>query len=134
MSAEEAGIEIRNNGLVRYTGNAEVLDFYKNVNAYFTKIGYRAFYRCESLRVIVLPNPCYWIDAQAFFGCPNLERVDIGNRSVVFGDEAFAYCGNLTEVIMERDPGKIRAQNVFAGTPFDRKRRETQALGDNSGT
>ncbi len=62
MSAEVAGLEIRNNELVRYTGNAEVLDFYKNVNAYFTKIGYRTFYRCQSLRVIVLPATCHWID------------------------------------------------------------------------
>lgn len=134
MSAEEAGLEIRNNEILSYTGNAEVLDFYKNVNAFFRKIGYRAFYRCESLRVIILPATCSWIDAQAFFGCPNLERVDIGNRSVMFGDEAFAGCGKLTEVIMERDLGKIYPHNVFAGTPFERKRRDSLTLGDNSGT
>lgn len=134
MSAEEAGLEIRNNDILSYTGNTEVLDFYKNVNAYFSKIGYRAFYRCESLRVIILPATCSWIDAQAFFGCPNLERVDIGNRSVMFGDEAFADCGKLTEVIMERDPGKIYPHNVFAGTPFERNRRDSLTLGDNSGT
>ena len=122
--AEEAGLEIKNNAILRYTGNAEVLDFNNNVIAFVTKVGYRAFYRCQSLRVIVLPVTCHWIETQAFFGCPNLERVEIGDKRVVFGDEAFALCGKLDEVIMQRDPSETYAHNVFAGTPFERKRRE----------
>ena len=133
-TAERVGLVMKNNAILHYKGNAEVLDFHKNVIAFVTKIGYRAFYRCESLRVIVLPATCHWIETQAFFGCPNLERVEIGDKRVVFGDEAFALCGKLDKVIMERDPWETGAHNVFAGTPFERKRRETQALGDNSGT
>ena len=133
--AEQAGLVIKNNEILRYKGNAEVLDFDKNVIAFVTKVGYRAFYRCQSLRVIVLPATCHWIETQAFFGCPNLERVEIGDKRVVFGDEAFALCGKLTEVIMQRDPVETVAHNVFAGTPFERERRaqqETHAAGDES--
>ena len=69
-----------------------------------TSIGNRAFYNCESLTSITIPNSVTSIDWQAFCYCTGLTTVTIGNGVtniegvMSIGSEAFAECANLTSV------------------------------------
>ena len=70
-------------------------------NTYFvTSIGERAFWDCERLIEMTIPNSVTSIGSCAFFGCGGLTEVTIPNSVTYIGDQAFAYCKNLTELII----------------------------------
>ena len=47
-----------------------------------TNIGYRAFYRCDSLTSITIPNNVTSIGENTFYGCNGLTRVTFNNFDV----------------------------------------------------
>lgn len=61
-------------------------------------IGKKAFYRCENLTKIVLPDGLNSIGESAFAECDALTSVEIGTDLSEIASHAFADCGNLKSV------------------------------------
>ena len=54
-----------------------------------TDIGESAFYRCESLTTITLPDSVKTIGENAFYGCKNLSLIKLGKNLVSIAQNAF---------------------------------------------
>ncbi len=82
--------------IVKYTGsNANVIipEVYKDKPV--TSIGERAFYDCDSLESIVIPDSVTSIGEYAFFYCSSLESIIIPDSVTSIGTDAFYGCANL---------------------------------------
>lgn len=55
----------------------------------------QAFYGCDYLRYIDIPNNVISIGSSAFNGCISLTRVDFGNNLKSIGEDAFIYCRKI---------------------------------------
>ena len=71
---------------------------YVRIPAHITSIDDEAFFRCETLRKVVIPNSVTSIGHVAFAGCSSLTQVKIPNSVTSIGDWAFAFCSSLSEV------------------------------------
>ena len=63
-----------------------------------TKIGNNAFYNCNKLTTITLPNTLTEIGEYAFGGCTALTTIDIPENVTVIGTGAFYGCSSLTGI------------------------------------
>ncbi len=72
-------------GIIKFNGN-------------ITEVGYYAFYECNKLTSITIPNSVTSIGNDAFQYCSALTSVTIPNSVTSIGEEAFAYCSKLTSV------------------------------------
>ncbi|MGN0547510.1 MAG: leucine-rich repeat domain-containing protein [Acutalibacteraceae bacterium] len=65
-----------------------------------TSIGYRAFYRCSGLTGVTFPDSVTIIDGYAFFYCTGLTSVTFGENSKLtsIGEKVFYNCTGLTSV------------------------------------
>ena len=63
-----------------------------------TSIGNRAFYDCDGLTEVTIPNSVTKIAYEAFEFCDDLTSVSIGNSVTTIGNEAFYSCTRLAEV------------------------------------
>jgi len=78
-----------------------------------TSIGDYAFYSCESLRNVTIPNSVTSIGDDAFYSCKSLTSVTIPNSVTSIGDDAFAYCSSLTSVTIPNSVTSI-SNSAFA--------------------
>ena len=69
-----------------------------NIPNSVTTIGYSAFVSCDSLTSINIPNSVTTIGEQAFFGCESLVNINIPNSVTTIGDSAFAFFDSLTSI------------------------------------
>ena len=65
-------------------------------------IGWRAFYGCESLTSITIPNSVTSIGYWAFYKCSGLTSITIPNSVTSIGKSAFGGCQSLTSVVVEK--------------------------------
>ena len=63
-----------------------------------TSIGYEAFYKCDGLTSVTIPNSVTSIGKNAFYNCYGLTSVSIGNGVTSIGENAFSGCPALTSV------------------------------------
>ena len=63
-----------------------------------TTIGSYAFYQCNSLTSVTIPDNVTTIGERAFYDCRNLTSVTIPDSVTTIGDYAFWYCIDLTSV------------------------------------
>ena len=61
-----------------------------------TAIGDNAFYSCDSLTSITVPNNVTTIGEWAFYGCSSLTSITVPNNVTTIGEWAFYGCDNLT--------------------------------------
>ena len=67
-------------------------------NGELTSIGDRAFYHCDGLTSVTIPNSVTSIGDYAFFYCKGLTSVTIPNSVTSIGNSAFYGCDGLTSV------------------------------------
>ena len=79
-----------------------------------TSIEDKAFYFCESLTSVTIPNSVTSIEQEAFSGCRSLTSVTIGNSVTSIGDQAFDFCSSLTSVTIPNSVTSIEYA-VFSG-------------------
>ena len=73
------------------------------VNSY--EIYQYAFYSCEGLNSVVIPDSVTAIGDSAFYGCAGLTSLTIPDSVKAIGGNAFARCYGLTAVTLEDTEG-----------------------------
>lgn len=63
-----------------------------------TTIGYQSFERCKKLHTMIIPNSVTSIEAYAFNECNALTGITIPDGVTVIGRSAFSRCDNITSV------------------------------------
>ena len=78
------------------SSKVEVIRFSPTTN--ITSIVNYAFYTCQSLTSIIIPNSVTSIGDSAFQSCSSLTSITISNSVTSIGDSAFEYCYSLTSI------------------------------------
>jgi hypothetical protein len=82
-----------------------------------SSIGEDAFFYCSSLATVALGNGLSSIGASAFWGCSSLTSVMIPNSVTTIGDGAFGSCAGLTAIDVD---GSNSAFSSVDGVLFDK--------------
>ena len=79
-----------------------------------TEIGQEAFYFCETLTGVVIPDSVTYIGESAFYHCTSLTSVTLPAGLTHLGERAFSWCKALTSVAI---PGGVTRleEGVFVG-------------------
>lgn len=90
LSLSDLTIEVTE-GNKKYSGEVTIPSIvsYKSKTLIVTSIGASAFYSCNDLTSITIPNSVTSIGASAFFGCKGLTSIIIPNSVTCIGDYAF---------------------------------------------
>ena len=83
-------------GLNNAVSDLVILSEYNGVKV--TSIGGTAFYGCDSLTSITIPDSVTSIGSNAFRGCTSLTSITIPDSVTSIGNGAFEYCRSLTSV------------------------------------
>ena len=86
------------NSFIKYIGNDTALKLPENYNGGNYRIHDYAFYECENLTNIEIPNNVTSIGKSAFYGCTGLTSITIPNSVTDIGSYLFSGCKNLQEV------------------------------------
>ncbi len=85
-----------------------------------TRIGYVAFYKCNSLTSVTIPNSVTSILDMAFAVCPNLTSVTIGNGVESIGPWVFSGCNGLTSVtFLGKTLEQVQAMDNYSNWGID---------------
>ena len=87
-------------GTNHYSGNIQIPDKVKCNDRYFIvdEIDSYAFYGCEAMTAVTIPNSVTQIGSYAFYGCSALTSVSIPNSVTQIGSYAFYGCTALTAI------------------------------------
>ena len=87
--------------LIAYAGTGIELTLPASCNGKPYEIYRYAFYSCDSLTSIDIPNSVTRIGDRAFFHCESLTSIDISDSVTSIGEYAFDYCTSLTSITFE---------------------------------
>lgn len=76
----------------------------------------KAFWYCENLRRVILPNTLYEIETAAFLDCKSLEYIALPDNLFRIGKIAF--CGSGLHGFSIWHPERLNEGSAFAGTPL----------------
>ena len=102
------------------------------INANTKFIGEDAFYGCNNLSSIIIPDGVTSIGTQAFFDCGNLTNIIIPNSVTSIGTSAFAGCGSLQ--YNEYDNGYYLGNETNRYLVFVKAKSAISSCNINSGT
>ena len=74
------------------------------------EISANAFYDCDALEEILLPQNVAFIGSHAFYDCRALQSVEIGSVEGDIDTNAFEYCRNLSTVRIDSVGGSIKSR------------------------
>lgn len=117
-------------GYYTYTvsnGKAEITDFDDTVGGSITipstlggypvtSIGGFAFYLCDSLTGITIPNGVTSVGDVAFYGCSSLTKITIPNGVTSIGSKAFSGCSSLTSITIPSSITSISSEMFYRCT------------------
>ena len=83
-----------------------------------TSIGDYAFWDCDNLRSVTIPNTVRSIGSSAFDGCSSLKNVEIPSTVISIGSGAFEYCSSLTSVTVGMEI-PVRIDNMTFSNRFN---------------
>ncbi|MBQ3566175.1 MAG: leucine-rich repeat domain-containing protein [Oscillospiraceae bacterium] len=82
-----------------YSGSPKVLEIPSEIDGRkVVQIRENAFYKCESLERVVLPDTVEFVGHHAFFECTALESITVSDGVCSIGEGCFSGCINLSEV------------------------------------
>ena len=93
-----------------YHGDVNIPDevTYNGKTYSVTAIGSNAFWCCNDLTSVTIPNSVTIIDHDAFYGCSSMASVTIPNSVTAIGYSAFSGCSSMTSVTI---PNTVTAIN-----------------------
>ena len=99
-----------------YSGNITIPSTvtYNGANYSVTSIGIYAFYDCDGLTSVTIPNSVTSIGGGAFNGCSGLESITIPNSVTRIGGDAFYGCTGLTSIEIPNSVTTIES-SAFSG-------------------
>lgn len=80
-----------------------------------TSIGDHAFYGCDNLYSIKIPNSVTNIETMAFYNCSNLQSIDMPNGIAEIGSSAFQGCLNMKSISIPSSVTSI-GDHAFSGS------------------
>ena len=88
------------NGDTKYSGSITIpaTISHEGMQYSVTSIGEQAFYYCNSLTDITLPESVTSIGSQAFYSCRSLTDITLPESVTSIGSQAFYYCESLTAI------------------------------------
>lgn len=97
-----------------YSGSVIIPSYisYGGINFSVSRIGQLAFYNCNSLISVIIPNSVTIIGEDAFFGCTSLTSVIIPNSVTSIGQSAFEKSG-LTSIQVPNSVTKIELYTFY---------------------
>ena len=108
----EVTYESKNSWGLDYEGNVVIPSqvIYDGVTYSVTSIGDSAFYHCDFLTSVTIPNSVTSIGASAFESCNGLTSVTIPNSVTSIGGSAFESCNGLTSVTIPNSVKSIEEE------------------------
>ncbi len=106
--------------IIKYKGNSKIVKLpsiltHNNMEYAMTSIGDCAFFECNSLTKIIIPNSVTNIGDHAFYCCNNLTTICIPNSVISIGTCAFDMCENLTSINFGKKSKLMRIESsVFS--------------------
>ena len=93
----------------KYTGDVVIPESvtYEDTEYNVTSIGNSAFYYCQNLTSVTIPNSITSIGNSAFMYCTSLSSIDIPNSVTSLGEDLFRECSALTSVSIGNGVTKI---------------------------
>ena len=100
--------------ITKYVGSDTAVVIPSTIEGYpITSIGDRAFYVCNSLTTVTIPNSVTSIGDYAFGWCSSLTSVTIPNSVTSIGEGAFYMCSSLTSVTIPNSVTSIGASAFY---------------------
>lgn len=81
-----------------------------------TEIKEQAFYQCQNLKTINLPESLEKIGDSAFTGCDNITEINMGDNVTTVGFQAFCNCDRLSRLTIGSNMKRI-GKEVFKSSP-----------------
>lgn len=100
--------------------NKTIINYINTVQ--MSKIGDYAFYKCENLKFVNIPNIAMSaLGKYSFCGCKNLTSIRIPENITRINSNAFANCINLTTLILPRISSIVEMESIdiLLNTPFN---------------
>ena len=92
---------------------------YNSIDYSVTSIKERAFYNCESLVEISLPNTIRTISERAFYGCKKLKTINIPTSTKFIGVRALYGCATISSIQLP-DALETIMDEAFSGTNVEK--------------
>lgn len=107
-------VEVTAPDSTKYSGDISIPGIVVNngITYQVTRLGHYAFYYCDELTSVVLPEGLTEIGKSAFYFCRNLEYVELPNSLVTIGEFAFQGSSAVTSFYIPRNVTSI-AKNAF---------------------
>lgn len=103
-----SGLDIENGvvvGVGTCTDTEIIIPYYHNGIA-VTSVGNKAFYNCESIERVVLPETITSIGTQAFYNCKSMKSINLEHVTEI-SNRAFSYCQSLESVQFNKNISQI---------------------------